>query len=324
MPPPIDTGVPNTDASDAYVEAAAALELAQRALSTLKEAASRDLGEINELRRGTEDAAKERDLARSVAEAKVREVAVLKEVHERIRAELDASVSHERERLNKEREDLSQDRAQLKAERTAFEAEKKALLDEPFYTHDLDFIRFALDFKRSAFDLDHFTPKPVLQPPRYRSVGFSVYIPNESPRKRRKVELAAELPLQRHDTRAIIAASADDVKVERQIAPIRGGAPAVRTPPAPITRLPEEAHLLALIAKVSSDTSEAPDLLKRLQSLATLVADRHPTKIQVFDQPIMFVTGQSKNHRSGGLVKTTRQARIDAHWRGTDAALTRR
>ncbi|KAJ7488531.1 hypothetical protein B0H11DRAFT_1913016 [Mycena galericulata] len=352
MPPPIDIGAPNTDASEAYVAAVAALEQAQRALSSahaklmiptisvavaeqrlnalcseitaLKEAASRDFDEISQLRRGTEDAVKERDVARSVAEAKLHEVAVLKEVLPRHHAAMVASTANERRRLDREQKGLSQDWEQLKAERSAFEAEKKAILDE------------RISIGQKLKDMVELLGSNSIPPPPQRAMqtmstpsaapsasnalpSTSIATPptpntrkllrvqseqverseSENPAKRRRVELGVDPPLQRNETRAIIAASVDDVKVEPQIAPLFGRAAAVRIPPAPRTHLPEEAHLLALIAKVSPDASDAPDLLQRLQSLAVLVADRHHSKIQVFNQPIFFGTRQSKSHSSG-------------------------
>ncbi|KAJ7511125.1 hypothetical protein B0H11DRAFT_2214961 [Mycena galericulata] len=223
MAPPIVTGAPNTDSSDAYVAAAAALPLAQRALSSaqaklmiptisvavaeqrfdalsqitaLKEAANRDFGEISELRRGSEDAVKKRDLARSVAEVKVREGAILKEVHERHNAELVTSVSHEREaaqgtggfvlipgtaegRAHRIRGGEEGPPRRTYMHRDKVEGYGRTVGIE-FNTPDtsacyadyLDFIRFALDFKRSALDRDCCTPN--LPPTPYTGESLSI------------------------------------------------------------------------------------------------------------------------------------------------------
>ncbi|KAJ7475559.1 hypothetical protein B0H11DRAFT_2235270 [Mycena galericulata] len=147
MPPTIaktESQGDNPMDSDPYAAAAAALEQAQRALSTargqplmitvaeaeeqLNDLRSRIVGledDVDRYRRGFADlsgAAKERDDARTEVESKVR-----KKAHETNRVELAASVK-EREGLQRERDDLTKDRECLDAECVALEAEKKTML----------------------------------------------------------------------------------------------------------------------------------------------------------------------------------------------------
>ncbi|KAJ7503607.1 hypothetical protein B0H11DRAFT_2355193 [Mycena galericulata] len=143
----------NPTESDPYAAAAAALEQAQRALSTARgqpliatipvAEAEQQLNELRSRIVALEDdvdryrracvtlsgAAKERDDAWTEVESKVREMADLKQSHEKDRAELAASVKEEREGLQRERDDLTKERERLDAERVALEAEKKTILE---------------------------------------------------------------------------------------------------------------------------------------------------------------------------------------------------
>ncbi|KAJ7431618.1 hypothetical protein B0H11DRAFT_2129359 [Mycena galericulata] len=139
--------------SDPYAAAAAALEQAQRALSTARaqppfaaipvaeaEAQLNDLrsrilgleGDVDRYRRACVNlsgAAKERDDARIEVESKAREMADLKQSHEKDRAEIAASLKEEREGLQRERDNLTKERERLDADRVALEAEKKTILE---------------------------------------------------------------------------------------------------------------------------------------------------------------------------------------------------
>ncbi|KAJ7431370.1 hypothetical protein B0H11DRAFT_2385972 [Mycena galericulata] len=139
--------------SDPYAAAAAALEQAQRALSTargqpliatipvaeaeqqLDDLRSRIVeleDDVDRYRRSLENlsgAVKERDDARTKVESKVREMADLKQSHEKDRAELAASIKEEREGLQRERDDLTKEHERLDADRVALEAEKKTILE---------------------------------------------------------------------------------------------------------------------------------------------------------------------------------------------------
>ncbi|KAJ7431354.1 hypothetical protein B0H11DRAFT_859869 [Mycena galericulata] len=156
MPPTIaktESQGDNPMDSDPYAAAAAALEQAQRALSTARgqpliamitvAEAEEQLNDLRSRIVGPEDdvdryrracvtlsgAAKERDDARTAVESKVREMADLKKAHETNRVEPAASVEEEREGLQRERDDLTKDRERLDAERVALEAEKKTMLE---------------------------------------------------------------------------------------------------------------------------------------------------------------------------------------------------
>ncbi|KAJ7459575.1 hypothetical protein B0H11DRAFT_2242389 [Mycena galericulata] len=143
MPPPTVKNEAPGDTltqSDPYAAAAAALEQAQRALSTaraqplvatipvaeaeeqlnkLRARISELEGDVDRYRRASKNLAEERDSARTEVEGKVRELAAMKE---REREEIAASLKEERERLQKERDKMAQDRV-------ALDAEKKALLE---------------------------------------------------------------------------------------------------------------------------------------------------------------------------------------------------
>ncbi|KAJ7465754.1 hypothetical protein B0H11DRAFT_61771 [Mycena galericulata] len=73
-------------------------------ISALKKIVQRDQRLFATLQSHHEVAAKERDAARREVENNVREVAALREEHERHRAASDVSVKEERERLKRERE----------------------------------------------------------------------------------------------------------------------------------------------------------------------------------------------------------------------------
>ncbi|KAJ7432371.1 hypothetical protein B0H11DRAFT_2126434 [Mycena galericulata] len=147
-------------ADDVYAAAALALEQAQRALSTMRAkptvatipvaeaekklnelratvaamqgAAVRDGHEIDELRRVAGEARKERDVVRSELERRLREIANMKEAHERERptiVAMRASLTKDLEALQAERETLAEDRERLNAQRAAIEADNQVLLD---------------------------------------------------------------------------------------------------------------------------------------------------------------------------------------------------
>ncbi|KAJ7441502.1 hypothetical protein B0H11DRAFT_2292375 [Mycena galericulata] len=137
MPLPlVKTEATCTDSTDVYAAAAAALEQAQRALSTAHAnlrvetiPVAQDQRLFATLQSHHEVAAKERDAARREFENKVREVAALREEHKRHRAASNISVKEERERLKREGEAVAKEREELNAPRVTFEAERKALVD---------------------------------------------------------------------------------------------------------------------------------------------------------------------------------------------------